>query len=205
MSPSLNRFTKPSRLDPLSVLLRGPAASGLILPCLLLIVSGCVENEITGTTSSFYHCLNRGTGQGLSQAAAAGYCEYKIEVPIDVEMRATAMYYSNDDGVVFSGRLSNKSRDKIITGYTITIQRSDATPPEQIVLNDRWVEPSATEVFSIESSELKTKTAAPVGSFTWNVQNFRGLRIDVAGPTVKTKNAAVPDDKISLPFVPSRP
>jgi hypothetical protein len=149
----------------------------------LVCATGACQDmfEQDGTTVSYKKCVETGKAQGLQEYTYNSYCRNKNQKVAPIGATGTAIYYFLG-GPIFSGEITNTSKDYVITSYTIIIDASDKKTRESKTFDGVWIEPSSKGYFSFGGDDLSFKPDAannPAGSWQWNIQGTQGIKIKI--------------------------
>ena len=107
----------------------------LLLSCiiLMLILLTACENAIEtvtthfekGTNIAYSRCLEKNKGKGISGETIEKLCREKHEEIITNKIDGRAGYQWSSGLCIFSGWITNKSKDKIVTTLNISITHED--------------------------------------------------------------------------------
>jgi hypothetical protein len=154
---------------------------------LTLPLGGCdsisdwlLEQRYSGSFKGAAACVRSLERAGSSQAAARSSCGAKHQRPTFVELQGRAGYIL--DGDEFSGTLTNKTPNFIVTSFSLIVKHVDNPNPDYLNIYGVWIEPHQTYQFSMRTNfrpprnRLRADTNPPL--FTWELNWSYGLKLN---------------------------
>jgi hypothetical protein len=164
--------------------------------CLAAVICGCGnisesynDYKYKGSNVGYTLCIEKNKNKGISDQVVEVICRKKHIQSINPTYSAGGSYTTEYGFSLFKGWLKNKSDNKIITSFTITIKHEDNKDNSGKPIEERqeidglWVEPLQVSGFSslplnyTPSIDRRMIDGKPL--YSWSISEMKGINVNL--------------------------